>query len=161
MSERESSWRQWCMPLAFISGIKVKAMSIFCPVADAGMNTIYKWKWCKLWISLLFFFSEAFLTTIPPKDAHVQLGSSLELTCVVSKCPFEPLISWTKKGRPIKNAVFTASRDNDTLQSKLKLSHSSATADHSGVYLCTSTCTSPVNVTVHVLRGKMVSVVLW
>ena len=33
------------------------------------------------------------------------------------------------------------------------------TPRHSGIYTCTSTCTAPVNVTVHVLRGKYLKII--
>ena len=34
------------------------------------------------------------------------------------------------------------------------LTRSDVTTKHSGIYICASTCTLPVNVTVHVVRGK-------
>lgn len=101
---------------------------------------------------------EAVARVLPGPEVYVQTGSRLEVICQVEGCTTNALLSWTRSGHPVLTSeVISYNVVNQNVTSpvaELLLAHSHATPAHSGTYTCTSTCTKPINVTVHVLRGK-------
>ncbi|KAG7171547.1 Hemicentin-1-like 10, partial [Homarus americanus] len=101
---------------------------------------------------------EAIASVLPGREVYVQSGSRLEVVCQVEGCPPPALLSWTRGGQavltPESNTYDLAQSNGTTPISRLVLARPHATASDSGNYSCTSTCTKPINVTVHVLRGE-------
>lgn len=102
--------------------------------------------------------TEAVASVLPGPEVYVQSGSRLEVVCQVEGCPPPALLAWRRDGQPVltpeSNTYDLASDNGTTPIARLTLAHPHATPAHSGSYSCTSTCTAPVNVTVHVLRGE-------
>ncbi|CAL4063318.1 unnamed protein product [Meganyctiphanes norvegica] len=101
---------------------------------------------------------EAVATVSPGNEVHVQTGSLLELVCRVEGCPTPAMLSWSRDARQMQDTVPNA-YEIDTGKgprpvAELTMKKSPATGQDSGIYTCTSTCTPPINVTVHVLRGE-------
>ncbi|KAK8398103.1 hypothetical protein O3P69_003790 [Scylla paramamosain] len=102
--------------------------------------------------------TEAVATVLPGREVFVKSGSRLEIVCQVEGCPPPALLAWTR-GRQTVNSPESNNYDlvksNSTIpMSRLILARPHATSSDSGNYSCTSTCTRPINVTVHVLRGE-------
>ena len=96
----------------------------------------------------------------------------MEVICEVEGCPPPALISWTIGGQSVTEAYLNLTNgrnnfinDDDSrstpkpIVSRLALSRPNANARHSGNYTCTSKCTPPINVSVHVLRGKLTNII--
>ncbi|XP_063587130.1 hemicentin-2-like isoform X1 [Penaeus indicus] len=102
---------------------------------------------------------EAVAKILPAPEVHVQLGSRLEVTCQVEGCPPPALLSWTREGQPVltpDSSNYDLANGNATTPiATLTLARPHAEARDSGSYSCSSKCTTPVNVTVHVLREEL------
>ncbi|KAK7070422.1 hypothetical protein SK128_005316, partial [Halocaridina rubra] len=105
---------------------------------------------------LLHLVTEAVARVLPGPEVYVQSGSRLEVICQVKGCSLPALLSWTRAGQavPTPEAInFDAVTENGTIPvTERILLQREATTAHSGNYSCISTCTKPVNVTVHVLK---------
>nr|XP_045606905.1 neogenin-like [Procambarus clarkii] len=101
---------------------------------------------------------EAVASVQPGREVYVQSGSRLEMVCQVEGCPAPALLAWTRDGHTLLTAdsnTYNLASDNGTTPiSNLTLARPHATPADSGTYSCTSTCTKPINVTVHVLKGE-------
>ncbi|XP_050703137.1 hemicentin-1-like [Eriocheir sinensis] len=101
---------------------------------------------------------EAVASVMPGREVFVKSGSRLEVVCQVEGCPPPALLAWTRGGQKVHmpdSLRYDLAKNNGSLSvSRLTLARQSATASDSGNYSCTSTCTIPINVTVHVLRGE-------
>ncbi|XP_042867002.1 hemicentin-1-like isoform X2 [Penaeus japonicus] len=102
---------------------------------------------------------QAVARILPDPEVHVQLGSRLEVTCQVEGCPPPALLSWTREGQPVltpdSSSYDLANGNATTPIARLTLARPHAEARDSGLYSCSSKCTTPVNVTVHVLREEL------
>lgn len=99
-------------------------------------------------------------SVLPGREVFVKSGSRLEVVCQVEGCPPPALLAWSRGGQTVPTPdsnQYDLVKNNGTLPvSRLILARQHATASDSGNYSCTSACTaSPINVTVHVLRGKV------
>lgn len=117
-----------------------------------------RWEKRKRLKTRTFTLTEAVASVMPGREVFVKSGSRLEVVCQVEGCPPPALLAWTRGGQKVHmpdSLRYDLSKNNGTLPvSRLTLARQSATASDSGNYSCTSTCTIPINVTVHVLRGE-------
>ncbi|XP_071532437.1 hemicentin-1-like [Panulirus ornatus] len=141
-----SGGQQWILKIHYVR--KDDAGSYLCQVSITPPITLI--------VNLTV--QEAVATVLPGPEVYVQSGSRLEVVCQVEGCPPPALLSWRREGQPVltpESNTYDLAHDNgSTPIARLTLAHPHAAPSHSGSYSCTSTCTAPVNVTVHVLRGE-------
>ncbi|XP_063868284.1 zwei Ig domain protein zig-8-like [Scylla paramamosain] len=141
-----SKGEQWILKIHYVR--KSDAGSYLCQVSTTPPITL----------TVNLTVQEAVATVLPGREVFVKSGSRLEIVCQVEGCPPPALLAWTR-GRQTVNSPESNNYDlvksNSTIpMSRLILARPHATSSDSGNYSCTSTCTRPINVTVHVLRGE-------
>ncbi|KAK8751284.1 hypothetical protein OTU49_013869 [Cherax quadricarinatus] len=142
-----SGGQQWVLKIHYVR--KSDAGSYLCQVSTTPPVSL----------TVNLTVQEAVASVLPGREVYVQSGSRLEVVCQVDGCPPPALLAWSRDGHTLltpESNSYDLTSDNGTTTpiSRLILARPHATASDSGTYSCTSTCTQPTNVTVHVLRGE-------
>ncbi|XP_064090748.1 hemicentin-2-like isoform X2 [Macrobrachium nipponense] len=137
---------QWFLKIHYVR--KSDAGSYLCQVSTGPPMTL----------EVNLRVQEAVARVFPSREVYVQIGSRLEVMCQVEGCPLPALLSWTRSGlaqsTPKAHAFERPGEDTAVPVTQLKLVRENARVTDSGTYTCSSTCTQPINATVHVLRGE-------
>ncbi|XP_066990022.1 muscle, skeletal receptor tyrosine-protein kinase-like isoform X2 [Macrobrachium rosenbergii] len=137
---------QWFLKIHYVR--KSDAGSYLCQVSTGPPMTL----------EVNLKVQEAIARIFPSREVYVQIGSRLEVMCQVDGCPLPALLSWTRSGlaqsTPKAHAFEKPGEDTAIPVTQLKLVRENARVTDSGTYTCSSTCTQPINATVHVLRGE-------
>ncbi|KAK7066562.1 hypothetical protein SK128_000997, partial [Halocaridina rubra] len=135
---------QWFLKIHYVR--KTDAGSYLCQVSTTPPMSL----------SVNLQVLEAVTHVFPGKEVYLETGSRLELVCQVEGCSHPVLLSWTRSGIALNTLPSKAQLQvtGDSMMPVTTLTYVKlrAHARDSGKYTCSSTCTPPVHITVHVLR---------